>query len=91
MKGYMDDTTNVCTNPQCYSPDEEGRCGMRHSDDTREKREEPDLCPKAVDGVHKYFEIRKLFEDREGKAHSIPIGVLVKCALCKQSQELWEE
>jgi hypothetical protein len=62
-----------------------------------EEQAKLDVCPKAVDGVHQYFEIKKLLnagyekKGRDDYTRFEKAGLLVKCALCKQSQELWEE
>jgi hypothetical protein len=55
------------------------------------------VCPKAADGVHQYFELRKLHnEPHQDKNVDTEwwferYGILVKCTLCDRSRELWEE
>jgi hypothetical protein len=53
-----------------------------------------DLCPKAADGVHQYFETKKLyggtvFRDEHGNTSATNQGVLIVCALCSNRKELW--
>jgi hypothetical protein len=86
-----------------------GRCNYCHevhesSVDCWEKTQEQeaeaelDLCPKAADGVHQYFEIKKLAykqPDIDMEAGGVikgrvAQGILIKCALCDHSKELLE-
>lgn len=49
---------------------------------------------KLMQCQHQYFEIKKLAEygyTATGSAFAKRQGVLVKCALCEESKELWED